>query len=315
MQKKTSEAHSFFELLFKHRELEQKKIYAPQIRATIQEKDVKEKNATRILVIGDFMAYAAADALKGLYIDNTGVIIINGTVPDSGLVRTDYYSWKRNISKLIDKNKPEAIIIMVGANDNQPITMPHGLLSTEQPEWLNVYERRVTEITKGLRDSGKPWIWVGQPAFENNDLTRKMLIFNELYKNKTEAAGGHFVSVWGGFVDTQGQFSFSGYDVNGIAVKLRTNNGINFTSEGKKKLASYLEKQLKIVFNSPHVSTHLIQSTRELENIKHQPPMSLDEIAQKNTRLLDREDLDFVNKSWPLLNGHHKDRADDFSLP
>ncbi|WP_034987823.1 SGNH family hydrolase [Bartonella florencae] len=304
--------------------IEQKR-YKPPKKIVTQKavEKLKKENAKRVLIMGDFVASALADALKKLFIDNTDIIIINDTIPNSGLVRTDLISWQSIISQYIDKNKADALVIVIGANDNQSITTPYGIFSTAQPEWFNIYKQRIIEIVETLHNSGKPWIWMGQPAFENDNLTQKMKIFNALYKQATEKAGGYFVDIWNGFTDEQGQFSFSGYDTNGKIMRLRTHDGINFTSAGKRKLASYLEKKLENILNLHTFSQEnllLLNGNTPLvpqkpNNIVRQLPMSLDDIAQKNTRLLDKIEQNFIKKLWSPANGHQKDRADNFSFP
>ncbi|GAA5098804.1 hypothetical protein GCM10023260_09670 [Bartonella acomydis] len=303
----------------------QQKRYKPQKKIVTQKavQKLKKENAKRILIVGDFVASTVADALKTLFIDNTDIIVTNDTIPDSGLVRTDLVSWQNIISQHIYKNKPDVLIMMIGANDNQSITTPYGILSTVQPEWLNIYRQRIIEIVENLYNSGKPWIWMGQPAFENDHLTQKMKIFNALYKQETEKAGGYFIDIWSGFTDEQGQFSFSGYDINGQFMRLRTHDGINFTIAGKRKLASYLEKKLENILNLHTFSQEnliLLNGNTPLlpqqpNNIVRQAPMSLDDIAQQNTRLLDKIEPNFIKKLWSPTNGHQKDRADNFSFP
>ncbi len=308
----------------------EQKIDKPQKKILIQKNIKKPKNehAKRILVIGDFTASVVADALKKFFADNNDIVIMNNTMPASGLVRTDYYSWQSNISKLIDHNKADVIIMMIGANDNQPIKDSYSIINTDQSEWMRIYKRRIIEIAENLHASGKSWIWIGQPSFENDLLTQKMKIFNALYKQETETAGGYFLDIWSGFSDKEGNFSFSGDDINGKIVKLRTNNGIHFTSEGKKKLASYLEKPLNNILNfhtlsheEPYSTDKAIQKPiqdsdkQKPNNIMRQPPMSLDDMAQKNTHLLGKRTSSFIKKSWIPPNGHQKDRADNFSFP
>ncbi|UNF45582.1 DUF459 domain-containing protein [Bartonella krasnovii] len=289
---------------------------------------LKNENAKRILVIGDFAASAVADALKKFFADNSNIVIMNNTMPASGLVRTDYYSWQNNISKLIEQNNPDVIIMMIGANDNQPITDSYSIINTDQSEWMRIYKQRIIEITESLHASGKSWIWIGQPSFGNDTLTQKMKILNALYKQETETAGGYFLDIWSGFIDEEGNFSFSGYNIHGKIAKLRTNNGIHFTSEGKEKLVSYLEKPLKNILNF-HAFSHdepystgqtlqkLIQESEKQEpsEMMRQPPMSLNDIVQQNTHLLGRRKSSFIKKSWFPPNGHQKDRADNFSSP
>ncbi|EJF98467.1 hypothetical protein MEI_00556 [Bartonella vinsonii subsp. arupensis Pm136co] len=334
MQPSSSKATNFFKWLLEHNKqvqpqqhpqiIEQKR-YKPQ-KKTITQKSVqklKEENAQRVLVLGDFVASAVADALKKFFTDKNNIIIINNTISDSGLVRTDQTFWKNNISELIEKNKPNAIIMVIGANDNQPITTPQGIFNTNEPEWIKNYKQRITEIAESLHNSGKPWIWMGQPAFRNDNLTQKMKIFNELYKQEIEERGGYFVDIWDGFTDGQGQFSFSSYDANGKVVRLRTHDGINFTSEGKKKLAFYLEKKLENILNTQTSSdensflTNINTSklTQKSHPIERQAAMSLDDIAQQNTGLLHKIDQSFIERLWVPLNGYQKDRADNFSFP
>ncbi|GAA4663672.1 SGNH family hydrolase [Bartonella pachyuromydis] len=328
IQPSPSKATNFFKWLSQHNTQEQQplqiieqKIYKPQKKIITQKlrQQLKDKNAKRVLVIGDFVASAVADALKKLFTENSNVIIINDTVPASGLVRTDHISWKTTLSEHINKNKPDAIIMVIGANDNQPITTSYGIFNTAQPEWLNIYKQRINEIVENLHSSGKPWIWMGQPAFGNNNLAQKMKILNALYKQETEKAGGYFIDIWNGFTDEQGQFSFSGYGTNGKVIRLRTHDGINFTSAGKRKLASYLENILNF-----HTSFHenLLSSNvnipkliQQPNNIVRQPPMSLDEIAQQNTHLVGKIEPSFTKKLWSPPNGHQRDRADNFSFP
>ncbi|CAK00672.1 SGNH family hydrolase [Bartonella tribocorum] len=308
----------------------EQKINKPQKKIVTQKntQKLKNENAKPILIIGDFTASAVAEALKKFFADNSDIAIINNTMPASGLVRTDYYSWQSNISKLIDQNNPDVIIMMIGANDNQPITDSYSIINTDQSEWMRIYKQRIIEIAESLHASGKSWIWIGQPSFGNDLLTQKIKIFNALYKQETETAGGYFLDIWSGFSDEEGNFSFSGYDIHGKRAKLRTNNGMHFTSEGKKKLASYLEKPLKNILNF-HASSHdgiystdqtlqkLIQESEKQEpsNIMRQPPMSLEDMTQQNTHLLGRRKSSFIKKSWFPPNGHQKDRADNFSSP
>ncbi len=337
IQPSQSEATNFFKWLSQHNKQTQQlpqiieqKIDKPQKKIVTQKniQKLKNENAKRILVIGDFTASAVADALKKFFINNSDIVIMNNTMPASGLVRTDYYSWQSNISKLIDQNNPDVIIMMIGANDNQPITDSYSTINTDQSEWMHIYKQRVIEIAESLHASRKSWIWISQPAFRNNLLTQKMKNFNALYKQETETAGGYFLDIWSGFSDETGNFSFSGYDINGKITKLRTNNGMQFTPEGKKKLVSYLEKPLNNILNfyafsheNPYSTDQAIQKliqeseNQERSNIMRQPPMSLDDMAQQNTHLLGKRKSSFIKKSWFPPNGHQKDRADNFSFP
>ncbi|MCZ2328407.1 SGNH/GDSL hydrolase family protein [Bartonella sp. F02] len=303
----------------------EKNIYKPQLKTATQQTIQKPKkdNAKRILVVGDFVASAVASELKKLSADNVNLIIIDNTVPASGLVRTDYYSWNDNIVHLIQKNNPDVIIIIIGANDNQPLTTSDEILNPSQPEWINIYKQRVIKMTENLDNSGKPWIWVGQPVFKSQNLTQKMKILNELYENVTKAARGRFVDIWRGFTDQQGQFSFSDDSANGKTIQLRTSDGTNFTSQGKRKLILYLEKPLETILNfdifshnnTSFTTLNISKSIQKQYSTKRQSPISLDEMAKQNTHLLYTIDQSLIPQPRNYKNNAPMNRADNFSLP
>lgn len=288
----------------------------------------KAADAKRILVLGDFVGNAVADGLNQLYAENTNVVILTSTNSSSGLVRDDYYNWPATIAKIVTKEKPDVIVMTLGANDYQPIKANGKTINVGNEEWSDLYRQRITVLADNLKQTGKPWLWLGEPSFKDPQLSLAMTSFNRLYKQQMEAAGGHFIDVWEGFVDEQGKFALSGYDVNGQTVRLRANDGINFTSAGKKKLAFYLEKPLDSIFNlnandapekikvdpnGPIIS----MLPRDVERVA---PIKFYDMAAQNNGLLggntqtpNPEQADSDN--WVPKNSKHAGRADDFSLP
>jgi hypothetical protein len=117
----------------------------------------------------------------------------------------------------------------------------------EQPRsenWTKEYERRTEAFGKALASTKVPYLWVGMPAFKAPKMTSDMLAFNDIYHSAAEKNGGEFVDVWDGFVDENGAFVTTGPDINGQAVRLRSDDGINVSKAGKRKLAFYTEKPL-----------------------------------------------------------------------
>jgi hypothetical protein len=72
-----------------------------------------------------------------------------------------------------------------------------------------------------------------------------MLDFNEIYKAAVAEAGGTYVDVWEAFADDRGQFSSYGPDVNGQMVRLRASDGVHFTKAGARKLAHFVEGDIR----------------------------------------------------------------------
>ena len=72
-----------------------------------------------------------------------------------------------------------------------------------------------------------------------------MVTFNGIYREEVEKVGGQFIDIWDGFVDEGGKFVLTGSDINGQQVRLRGSDGINLTKAGKRKLAFYVEKDIR----------------------------------------------------------------------
>jgi hypothetical protein len=53
--------------------------------------------------------------------------------------------------------------------------------------------------------------------------------------------------VWDGFVDETGRFNVQGPDFEGQTRRLRTGDGVYFTKAGARKLAHYLEREIRRV--------------------------------------------------------------------
>ena len=96
-----------------------------------------------------------------------------------------------------------------------------------------------------------PVLWVGVPAVRDLKATRDLQYLNDLVKARVEKAGLIFVNVWDGFVDERNNFIQRGPDETGQIRPLRTNDGTHFTKFGARKLAHYVERDLRRVLREP----------------------------------------------------------------
>lgn len=205
----------------------------------------KKADARTVLIVGDFNGGGLAEGLGEAFADNPDIKIVSRTDGSSGFVRDDHFNWPANIGSLIRDEKPAAVVVMIGANDRQAINVKGTSLTPRSPEWTAEYQRRIDSFIKTIGDNHTPLIWVGQPPFMPHGMSQDILALNELYRAATEKAGGDFADVWDGFIDEDGNFTLSGFDINGETARLRANDGINITRSGKRKLAFYAEKPLR----------------------------------------------------------------------
>ncbi|MBB4952514.1 hypothetical protein H4S14_000556 [Agrobacterium vitis] len=205
----------------------------------------KIDNAQKILVIGDFFASGLGDGLKEAFRDAPGTQIETRSNGSSGLVRDDYFDWRKQLPKMLDDIKPAIVVVALGTNDRQQMPASGGDQRFPSDGWFKDYEKRVDGLVKVITARKIPLIWVGLPPVKSPGMSADLVKFNALYRKATEQAGAEFIDIWDGFVDENGAFVLTGSDVNGQQARLRGPDGISMTDAGKRKMAFYLEKSAR----------------------------------------------------------------------
>ncbi len=114
-------------------------------------------------------------------------------------------------------------------------------------EWAEQYTRRIDATVAALKSAGVPVFWVGLPSVRGPKSTSEMLYLNDLFRTRAEKAGVTYIDVWDGFVDESGRFAVQGPDFEGQIRRLRVSDGVHFTKSGARKLAHYLEREIRRV--------------------------------------------------------------------
>lgn len=90
----------------------------------------------------------------------------------TGLTRPDYFDWPAQLSTEMLANddpttRPEALVFMVGGNDDQPMRADDGNLATNSAEWLTEYRRRVATMMDITAYNGVRLYWIGLPPMKS----------------------------------------------------------------------------------------------------------------------------------------------------
>jgi hypothetical protein len=114
-------------------------------------------------------------------------------------------------------------------------------------KWGELYSRRIDEMLGVLKARGVPVFWIGLPSVRGSRATSEMVYLNDLYRGRAEKAGVTYIDIWDGFVDDAGNFSNYGPDFEGQTRRLRSGDGAYFTRSGARKLAHYVEREIRRV--------------------------------------------------------------------
>ena len=129
----------------------------------------------------------------------------------------------------------------------EPVTAPPPGSSNEfrSDRWAELYSRKIDEMIAAAKSKGVPVIWVGLPSIRGTRSTSDALYLNDLFRARAQKAGIIYVDVWDGFVDENNRYSLHGPDVEGQTRRLRAYDGVHFTSYGARKLAHYVDREIR----------------------------------------------------------------------
>jgi hypothetical protein len=121
----------------------------------------------------------------------------------------------------------------------------NGIIEFRSDLWAKVYSRRIDETIAALKSKGVPVFWVGLPSIRGTKSTADAVYLNDLFRARAERAGINYIDVWDGFVDESGKYSTYGPDYEGQTRRLRSADGVFFTKSGARKLAHYVEREIR----------------------------------------------------------------------
>lgn len=199
-----------------------------------------------VAVIGDSLGQLLAQGLSEAFADKPEVVILHKARDSTGLVRDDYFDWVKGVRDLLaGSDKIDVAVMMIGSNDRQQMRDGAGTVDLHSPRWNEIYAARVAAIADLFRAKKIPLIWVGLPIMKSERFSADMVEFNSIYRDGAAKAGATYVDTWEAFADDRGQYSAYGPDVGGKFVKIRADDGVNFTRAGARTLAHYVEDDIR----------------------------------------------------------------------
>lgn len=205
----------------------------------------KDPDASKVLVVGDFIAGGLAWGLEQALADEPKLAVIDKSNANSGLVRDDYFDWNASLLEFLNELQPDVIVLALGANDRQDMRDGTARSEIRSAPWVAAYTERIDGLVETLKLYGRPFFWVGVPPMRATVASADMAYLNGLFKPRASVSGGNFVDIWNGFANEDGRFVSSGPDVAGQVHQLRTRDGVGFTRAGRLKLAFYVERAIR----------------------------------------------------------------------
>ena len=165
-------------------------------------------------------AFATTDAIDGRL--------------STGLERPDVFNWFTHVRKVMETDKPRAVVLMFGGNDFQGYMTgaPEGVdVGTfGSPTWREEYRRRVATIMDTIVRRDGFVVWIGLPISRSSEQTLKYDLINAIVQSEAAKRKGRvaYLDTYFFFAGEDGGYAQYVEDASGKLVKMRADDGVHF---------------------------------------------------------------------------------------
>jgi hypothetical protein len=199
---------------------------------------LESKESYQVFVLGDSLAAGLWSGLTRVA-DGEARLSVDGRYKEeSGLARPEYYDWNEALPKILERNRIDIAVVMIGTNDSQEIRDGDVRHVFGTPEWNRLYAAQVDRLIKSLKDAGAAVYWVELPPMASAQYESDIRAISAIQAERAKAAGIKLIGIRGAFATESGGYTDKGFDSDGEFVRLRSRDGVHFLKVGNSKLGS-----------------------------------------------------------------------------
>ena len=157
----------------------------------------------------------------------------------TGLARPDYFDWLAEIRDVMERvEPPEALVFMVGGNDDQNMLQDSEVLDLGSEAWLAEYRRRVVAFMDNSDLGSSHLYWIGLPPMREQAREIVSLEINQILTGEAESRPWvTYVDIQPLFTGPDGGFSTHIADADGRQRVVRAGDGVHITFVGSEWVA------------------------------------------------------------------------------
>ncbi|WP_072236908.1 SGNH/GDSL hydrolase family protein [Campylobacter coli] len=197
------------------------------------------------LFIGDSLMQGVAIALNRDLID-LGLKANDLSKQNTGLSYKSYFDWAKATKEAFAKNPNiKYLVVLLGANDPWDIKKGGVYHRFGSDSWIDIYTYRVNEIINIAKQHHAKILWFEIPPVKKNEPNEKIQILNKIYSEEILKNKQIFINTKL-FFSVNDEFSTYIKNENNKSIKMRTDDGIHFTSNGAKEMSKLLLQHITI---------------------------------------------------------------------
>ncbi len=194
-----------------------------------------------LLEIGDSIGEDLGIGMTDVYSSDPLIKYWADAVGDTGLSRPDYYNWPTHLQSELNQYHPEAVVVLLGANDAQSMTdagSQQAVAEYGSSAWYTNYAQRVGALMSEATASGARVLWVGVPIMQDPGFAGEMAKLNTIFQQQAATHKGvTYFSSWHVFANAAGQYVSQMPGPGGQQLLLRDSDGIHLATAGCERIA------------------------------------------------------------------------------
>jgi hypothetical protein len=203
-----------------------------------------EGDTYRLQAYGDAFAEGLIEGLNEAFAGDRRMQVARKHRPLAGIARADFDGEMK--TEDASKEPLNIAVVMIGYGDRISIRQDaRERFVLGSPEWREEYGRRVDRFIKILKRRNIGIYWVSQPIMRRYEVNDPAQMMNDIVRDKAYLNGIKFVDIQAQFADESGNYSAYGPDITGRQRLLREADGMGFTHAGNRKLALFVEQEIK----------------------------------------------------------------------
>jgi uncharacterized protein len=215
------------------------------------------KRPLRLWMAGDSLVIVPGESLLRDVAGNRAIAAdrsIDGRL-STGLERPDVYNWFTAIRNEMRKRKPNAVVLMLGGNDDHGYMtgLPAGesISTFGSLAWRKEYRRRVATIMDAVTRSGAYLVWIGLPIAKSDERTQRYDTINAIVQSEAAKHPGRvsYLDTYFFFAGANGGFAQYVKDASGQLVKMRADDGVHFERPAGDLIAAKVLSELEDRFD------------------------------------------------------------------
>jgi hypothetical protein len=229
-----------------------------------------ENDVYQVVVFGDGFADGLLGGLLQAFNADVRLNITRQVSPISTITGSGFEAKVTALEKAVTAQPFNIAIVMVGENDRISIRGADGKrIAIASDEWIAEYSRRVDRVMRAFKRRSAGVYWVGLPTLaRDNEQVQRM---NDVIRERAYLNGYKYIDTYQGFTDENGNYSAYGPDLEGAIRLLRLRDGVSFTDAGNRKLAHFVEKELRPDLNQAKANRNVPLLGAEAEQVKINP--------------------------------------------